>query len=62
MDDEYENTNENDENIPSGDSNCPRCGLRTYAEICPGCGMPLSIDKNEDDEEDEYYERRRERR
>lgn len=51
------------EEISSGDTNCPKCGLRTYEEICPMCGMPLAMDKKEkEEEEDEYYERRRERR
>ncbi len=34
------------------DSHCPRCGLRSYDDICQSCGTPI-IDKK-DDEEEEY--------
>lgn len=34
------------------DMNCPRCGLRSYEDICPNCGAPM-LDKT-DDEEEEY--------
>lgn len=54
--------NENEDNDISSDSNCPRCGLRTYESICPACGTSLSTDKKDEEEEDEYYERRKERR
>ncbi len=61
MEDEDINTTE-DTSSNSGDGNCPRCGLRTYEEVCPVCQTPLAIKKDEKEEEDEYYERRRERR
>ena len=34
------------------DKFCPRCGLRSYDDICGNCGAPI-IDKT-DDEEEEY--------
>jgi len=63
-DDYFDKTEENSEedNSVGGDSNCPRCGIRTYEETCPVCGTPLNIKKGKDDDEDEYYERRREKR
>lgn len=30
---------------------CPRCGLRSYNDICQNCGTPI-IDKTDDEEED----------
>lgn len=48
--DEYEETNE--ESISGGDSQCPRCGLRSYDDVCQSCGTPI-VDKS-DDEEEEY--------
>lgn len=30
---------------------CPRCGLRSYDDICQACGTPI-IDKKDDEEED----------
>lgn len=59
MDEDIEITEETNN---SGDGNCPRCGLRTYEEICPVCHTPLAMAKDEKDEDEEYYERRRERR
>ena len=54
MEDEYYNEYDDGDNngVKSGDSNCPRCGLRTYEDTCPNCGTPI-ID-NKDDEEEEY--------
>lgn len=42
----------NEENGVRGDSICPRCGLRTYEELCPSCGTAI-VDKT-DDEDEEY--------
>jgi len=33
------------------DMNCPRCGLRSYDDICANCGAPI-IDTSDDEEED----------
>lgn len=30
---------------------CPRCGLRSYDDICQACGTPI-IDKKDDEDED----------
>lgn len=30
---------------------CPRCGLRSYDDICKNCGTPI-VDKSDDEEED----------
>lgn len=30
---------------------CPRCGLRSYDEVCQACGTPI-VDKKDDEEED----------
>ena len=30
---------------------CPRCGLRSYDEVCQNCGTPI-VDKSDDEEED----------
>jgi len=30
---------------------CPRCGLRSFDDICQNCGTPI-IDKSDDEEED----------
>lgn len=49
----YTNENENNEEVPiKEDSRCPRCGLRSYDDVCQSCGTPI-IDKS-DDEEEEY--------
>ena len=40
------------EKYGGSDSECPRCGLRSYGDVCPNCGTPI-ID-NTDDEEEEY--------
>lgn len=42
----------------SGDSNCPRCGLRTYEDPCPSCGAPMVDKKDDEDEEYDWRERR----
>lgn len=43
---------ENQENSIGGESICPRCGLRSYDDVCQNCGTPITNDK--DDEEEEY--------
>jgi len=45
---------ENEENIIKDKKEpvCPRCGLRSYDEVCQACGTPI-VDKS-DDEEEEY--------
>ncbi len=40
------------EDSSSGDAHCPRCGLRSYDDVCQSCGTPI-VDKS-DDEEEEY--------
>lgn len=30
---------------------CPRCGLRSFDDICQSCGTPI-LDKKDDEEED----------
>lgn len=30
---------------------CPRCGLRSYDDICQNCHTPI-VDKKDDEEED----------
>ncbi|KKP60878.1 MAG: hypothetical protein UR85_C0003G0090 [Candidatus Nomurabacteria bacterium GW2011_GWF2_35_66] len=35
----------------SADSHCPRCGLRSYDDICQNCGSPI-LNKTDDEEED----------
>lgn len=42
----------NQEEEHSGDSICPRCGLRTYDSECSNCGT--AIVDHKDDEEEEY--------
>lgn len=50
MEEEYEEKTE--ETLSKGDSSCPRCGLRSYDDVCQSCGTPI-VDKS-DDEEEEY--------
>ena len=38
---------------------CPRCGLRSYDEMCQNCGTPI-VDTS-DDEEEEYDWREKKR-
>lgn len=38
--------------VKEKESICPRCGLRSYDEICLNCGTSL-VDRS-DDEEEEY--------
>lgn len=33
------------------DAHCPRCGLRSYDDICQNCGSPI-VDKSDDEEEE----------
>lgn len=44
---------EDNENIEQENKTpiCPRCGLRSYDEICQGCGAPI-VDKSDDEDED----------
>ena len=53
MDDEdIENKYGSDEEIPiTKEPICPRCGLRSYDDICQSCGTPI-VDKKDDEEED----------
>jgi len=30
---------------------CPRCGLRSYGDVCQACGTPI-VDKKDDEDED----------
>lgn len=39
------------EESSGGDSHCPRCGLRSYDDICQNCGSPI-VDKTDDEEEE----------
>lgn len=39
------------EETTSKDAFCPRCGLRSYDDICQNCGSPI-VGKNDDEEED----------
>ena len=39
------------EETSNGDSHCPRCGLRSYDDICQNCGSPI-VDKKDDEEEE----------
>lgn len=43
--DNYEEENKTKEPV------CPRCGLRSYDDICQSCGAPI-VDKKDDEEED----------
>ncbi len=45
-----EENNENTEK-ETKDPICPRCGLRSYDEICQNCGSPI-VDKSDDEDED----------
>jgi ribosomal protein L37E len=47
------NTDEenNEEEIKTKEPVCPRCGLRSYDDICQACGTPI-IDKKDDEDED----------
>jgi len=46
MDENNENQQENKK-----EPVCPRCGLRSYNDICQNCGTPI-VDKTDDEEED----------
>lgn len=46
-----DNTNYDEEVPDTKDPVCPRCGLRSYDDVCQACGTPL-IDKKDDEEED----------
>ncbi len=41
----------NQEGGKEKDMICPRCGLRSYDEVCQKCGTPI-VDKKDDEEED----------
>lgn len=45
--DEDEEINEDEVKEPV----CPRCGLRSYDEVCQNCNTPI-INKKDDEEED----------
>lgn len=40
-----------EEEIVKKDPHCPRCGLRSYDDICQNCGSPI-VSKKDDEEED----------
>lgn len=40
-----------EEEITKKEPICPRCGLRSYDEVCQACGTPI-LDKKDDEEED----------
>ena len=42
---------ENNEIKEEKDAFCPRCGLRSYDDVCQSCGTPI-VDKKDDEEED----------
>ncbi len=46
-----ENEETKEEETISKDPHCPRCGLRSYDDICQNCGSPI-ISKIDDEEED----------
>ncbi|MES2930205.1 MAG: hypothetical protein V4665_00255 [Patescibacteria group bacterium] len=51
-----------DENIrkkEKGDTNCPRCGLRSYDTECANCGTPIVDKKDDEDEEYDWRETKR---
>ena len=39
------------EKLPREDSSCPRCGLRSYDDMCQNCGAPM-VDKTDDEDEE----------
>jgi hypothetical protein len=43
--------NEKNEETEVKEPICPRCGLRSYDEICKNCGTAI-VDKKDDEEED----------
>ncbi len=47
MSDEDDTKNE----ITPKDPICPRCGLRSYDEVCQNCGTPI-VTKTDDEDED----------
>ena len=52
MDEEDDlNTNEEEKEVKEKDTICPRCGLRSYDDICQACGTPI-VDKKDDEDED----------
>jgi ribosomal protein L37E len=38
---------------------CPRCGLRSYDEVCQNCGTPIVDKKDEEEEEYDWREKHR---
>lgn len=38
---------------------CPRCGLRSYDEICQACGTPIVSKKDDEDEDYNWREKHR---
>ncbi|KKP91171.1 MAG: hypothetical protein US04_C0001G0138 [Candidatus Nomurabacteria bacterium GW2011_GWD2_36_14] len=54
-----DNEDEIIEESNSPDTQCPRCGLRTYDDVCQSCGSPI-ISKIDDEEEDyDWREKKR---
>ncbi len=48
---DYEENNSENSDLVKKEPICPRCGLRSYDELCPSCGTPI-VDKKDDEEED----------
>ncbi len=42
-----------------GDSQCPRCGLRSYDDVCQNCGTPIMDDSDDEEEEYDWREHKR---
>ena len=57
MDEDFEIKEENNS---KKEPICPRCGLRSYNEICQVCGTPI-VNKKETEEDDEEYDNWREK-
>jgi len=54
-----DNEDEIIEESNSPDTQCPRCGFRTYDDVCQSCGSPI-ISKIDDEEEDyDWREKKR---
>jgi ribosomal protein L37E len=44
------------------DTNCSRCGLRSYESECRNCGTPMTNKEDTKDEEDDNYNWREHKR
>ncbi len=45
--------NKDEENIK--DPTCPRCGLRSYDDVCQNCNTPIISKKEKEEEDDDNY-------